>query len=85
MTASEALHFFIAAVQAVVPGFDGREERIEISSGQELWDWCLGGDPIPGMLVADLSDEQQATVKQVLDGMIRERSNGTVRPSSPRG
>ena len=28
--------------------------------GQQLWDWCLGGNPIPGMLVADLTDEQRA-------------------------
>jgi hypothetical protein len=50
------------------------QERIEVRSGQQLWDWCLGGNPIPGMLVADLTDEQRADVIRVLDGMIRERS-----------
>jgi hypothetical protein len=50
------------------------EERVEVRSGQELWDWCLGGNPIPGMLVADLSEEQRAEVVRVLDGMVRERA-----------
>jgi ubiquinone/menaquinone biosynthesis C-methylase UbiE len=107
----EAVHFFIGALQAVVPGFEGlpddppplefqvsdpevmrrrlteaglndvivdttHEERIEVRSGQELWDWNLGGNPIPGVLTADLTEDQKATVRQVLDGMVRERSGG---------
>jgi ubiquinone/menaquinone biosynthesis C-methylase UbiE len=107
--AFEALHFFIGAVQAVVPEFQGptedepllefqiadpdvlrqrlinaglknvtvdtsNQERIEVRTGQQLWDWCLGGNPIPGMLVADLTDEQRADIIQVLDGMVREHS-----------
>jgi ubiquinone/menaquinone biosynthesis C-methylase UbiE len=105
----EALHFFISAVQAVVPEFEGpaedepmlefqvadpdvlrqrlidagltavtvdtnHQERITVRTGQQLWDWCLGGNPIPGMLVADLTDAQRADIIQVLDGMVRERS-----------
>ena len=50
------------------------QERLELRSGQQLWDWCLGSNPIPGMLVADLSDAQRTDVIQVLDGMVRERS-----------
>jgi ubiquinone/menaquinone biosynthesis C-methylase UbiE len=106
----EFLQFFISALEAVVPGFQGvpddppplefqvsdpqvlrrrltdaglKEVRVErtaerpaFGSGQELWDWVLHGNPIPGMLVADLTDEQQARVRQVLDGMLRERSGG---------
>jgi hypothetical protein len=30
-------------------------ERPTFGSGQEMWDWVLDGNPIPGMLVADLS------------------------------
>lgn len=52
------------------------EERIEVGSGRQLWDWCLATNPIPGMFIGDLTDEQRATVRQVLDGMLRERSNG---------
>ena len=51
-------------------------ERPAFGSGQEMWDWVLCGNPIPGMLVADLTDEQQARLRQVLDGMLRERSGG---------
>ena len=47
-----------------------------VRSGQELWDWCLGSNPIAGMLLADLTDEQKTTLRQVLDGMLRERSGG---------
>jgi hypothetical protein len=107
----EALHIFVAAVQAVVPDFEGpaedepllefqvadaevlrqrmteagltdvivdtsHQERIEMRTGQQLWDWCLGGNPIAGMLVADLTDEQRAASIQVLDGIVRERSGG---------
>jgi len=105
----EALHFFINAVQTVIPEFEGPaedepllefqvadpdvlrqrlidaglkdvnvdtsiQERIEVRTGQQLWDWCLGGNPIPGMLVADLTDEQRADVIRVLDGMLRDHS-----------
>ena len=108
----EALHFFISAVQAVVPEFEGpaedepmlefqvadpdvlrqrlidagltavtvdtnHQERITVRTGQQLWDWCLGGNPIPGMLVADLTDGQRADIVRVLDRMVCERSGGT--------
>ena len=49
------------------------QERITMRTGQQLWDWCLGGNPIPGMLVADLTDQQREDIIQVLDGMVRER------------
>ena len=51
-----------------------RAEKPAFTSGQEMWDWVLYGNPIPGMLVADLTEEQQARIRQVLDGMLRERS-----------
>ena len=49
-------------------------ERPVFTSGQEMWDWVLYGNPIPGMLVADLSEAQQTRLRQVLDGMVRERA-----------
>jgi SAM-dependent methyltransferase len=52
------------------------QESITVRTGQQLWDWTIGGNPIPGMLVADLTDEQRADIIQVLDGMVRERSGG---------
>jgi SAM-dependent methyltransferase len=52
------------------------QERITVNSGQQLWDWTIGGNPIPGALVADLTDGQRADIIRVLDGMVRERSGG---------
>lgn len=52
-----------------------QQERVEVRSGQEFWDWTLGGNPIPGMLVADLTDRQRADIVAVLDGMVRERAD----------
>ena len=51
-------------------------ERPTFSSGQEMWDWVLYGNPIPGMVIADLglTEDQQAKVRQILDGMLRERA-----------
>jgi ubiquinone/menaquinone biosynthesis C-methylase UbiE len=48
-------------------------ERPTFTSGQEMWDWVLYGNPIPGMLLADLNEGQRATLRQVLDGMLHER------------
>ena len=115
----EALHVFVAAVQAVVPEFEGpgdepmlefqvadpdelkrrlvdaglrdvvvdtsHKERVEVRTGRQLWDWCLGGNPIPGMIVSDLTDAQRADVIEVLDRMVRERAadNGTAVVSAP--
>jgi ubiquinone/menaquinone biosynthesis C-methylase UbiE len=50
------------------------QERIRVRTGQELWDWTLGSNPIPNMLLADLTDQQRDDIKHVLDGMVRERS-----------
>ena len=49
-------------------------ERPTFASGQEMWDWVLYGNPIPGVLVADLSEDDRARLRQVLDGMVRERA-----------
>jgi ubiquinone/menaquinone biosynthesis C-methylase UbiE len=54
-------------------------ERPAFGSGQEMWDWVVNGNPIPGMLVADLSEDQRARLRQVLDGMLRERAGANGR------
>jgi ubiquinone/menaquinone biosynthesis C-methylase UbiE len=107
----EFLHFFIGALQAVDPRFNGLPmtppplefqvsdpdvlrqrlagaglkdvtidtvtEKLEFRSGQEMWDWVLNGNPIAGMLTAGLTDEQRNEVRNVLHGMLRERSGGS--------
>jgi ubiquinone/menaquinone biosynthesis C-methylase UbiE len=107
----EALQFFIDALRAVSPAFEGmpsnppplefqvadpevmrrrltaaglrdvtvdtaHQETIELRSGEQLWRWCLGSNPIPGMLVADLMEAQKAAMISKIDGMIRARLNG---------
>jgi ubiquinone/menaquinone biosynthesis C-methylase UbiE len=54
-------------------------ERPVFASGQEMWDWVLYGNPIPGILVADLSESRRARLRQVLDGMLRERAGANGR------
>jgi len=49
-------------------------ERPSFASGRELWDWTLSGNPIPGMLIADLGEERRAAMLAMLDGMVRERA-----------
>jgi len=53
-----------------------KKERIKIGSGQVLWDWCLGGNPIPGMLVAELDGAQRAALIGKADELVRAKSNG---------
>jgi ubiquinone/menaquinone biosynthesis C-methylase UbiE len=54
-------------------------ERPAFASGQQMWDWVVNGNPIPGMLVADLTEDQRARLRQVLDGMLRERATANGR------
>jgi ubiquinone/menaquinone biosynthesis C-methylase UbiE len=51
-------------------------ERPRFSSGQEMWDWMFYSNPITGMVVVDLdlTEDQQARLRQILDGMLRERA-----------
>ena len=60
-------------------------ERPTFGSGQEMWDWVMHGNPIPSMLIADLADERRARLRQVLDGMLRERAgrNGRTGLTNP--
>jgi SAM-dependent methyltransferase len=52
------------------------EERIAVRSGQQLWDWSVGSNPIPSMLVADLSEDQRRAMRKRIDQALRARSNG---------
>jgi hypothetical protein len=52
------------------------QERILLRSGRELWDWCLGSNPIAGMLVSALSEDQRRAMLERLDQTIRARADG---------
>jgi ubiquinone/menaquinone biosynthesis C-methylase UbiE len=54
-------------------------ERPVFTSGQEMWDWVLYGNPIPRMLVADLSEDQRTGLCQALDSVVRERAGANGR------
>ena len=54
-------------------------ERPAFTSGQKIWDWVLYSNPISGLVVADLSESERSRVRQVLDGMLRERSDANGR------
>lgn len=104
----EFIGFMMAAMKAVVPGFEGlptdppplpfqvadpeklrrrleeaglkdialepTTEELEFQSGQELWDWLMNSNPIPGALVADLTAEQKKAVQAELGRLIRDRA-----------
>jgi len=50
-------------------------ESIEVRSGRDVWNWCLGSNPIPGMLVSGLDDAQKKRVVELLDREVRARSD----------
>ncbi len=50
-------------------------EKLEFRSGEELWNWILFSNPIAGVLTRDLTPQQKIDVRQILDGMLRERSS----------
>jgi ubiquinone/menaquinone biosynthesis C-methylase UbiE len=66
---------------------EGTAERPTFSSGQEVWDWTLYGNPIPGMVIAELGlrEEQQARLREILDGMLRERARGNTQATLTNG
>ncbi|MCD2442474.1 methyltransferase domain-containing protein [Agromyces sp. SYSU K20354] len=66
----------IAAGLSDVVVHTNHRERITVSTGRRLWDWTLGGNPIAGQLLGDLTDRQRADIVDVLDEMIRDSSAG---------
>lgn len=51
-------------------------EKPAFRSGDEMWNWVFYGNPIADIILADLTEEQRETLRQVLDGMLRERAGG---------
>jgi ubiquinone/menaquinone biosynthesis C-methylase UbiE len=70
----EVLRARLAAAGLSDVRVDRTAERPAFASGQEMWDWLYYGNPIAETIVGDLSDEEQATLRRVLDGMVRERT-----------
>src|ERR687892_420739 len=51
-------------------------EKPAFRSGDEMWNWVFHGNPIADIILADLTEEQRETLRQVLDGMFRQRAGG---------
>jgi ubiquinone/menaquinone biosynthesis C-methylase UbiE len=49
-------------------------ERPAFASGQEMWDWVYYGNPISDVILSAVSEDQRARLREVLDGMLRERA-----------
>jgi ubiquinone/menaquinone biosynthesis C-methylase UbiE len=54
-------------------------ERPAFASGQEMWDWVYYGNPISGVILAAVNEDQRARLREVLDGMLRERAGANGR------
>ena len=115
------LAFFVAALQAVRPDFDGpppeppplpfqlqdpnrlREvlvdcslddvrvdtvtESTEFRTGDELWDWIVGSNPIVESILGDLgiTQAERGMVRRAMTGLVSERASGqqTARLTNP--
>lgn len=49
---------------------------MSFASAAELLDTLRGSNPIGATWLADLTESQAAEVRQILDGILRERSGG---------
>jgi SAM-dependent methyltransferase len=54
-----------------------QQERLELNTGQELWDWMFFSNPITGMLLDgfNVSEADRARMRSALDEMIRGRAD----------
>ena len=52
-------------------------EELEFGSTEALWNWITSSNPIGAGMVAGLSEAQRSEVRAVLDGMLRERAQGS--------
>lgn len=53
-----------------------QQERLELSTGQEAWDWMFFSNPITGIILDDVgvSEPDRTRMRSSLDEMIRERA-----------
>jgi len=54
-------------------------ETTAFRSGDELWEWVIWSNPLPGALLdeLDLSGDERASVRQALEGLVRSRAAGS--------
>jgi SAM-dependent methyltransferase len=49
------------------------QERLELRSGLECWNWMVNSNPIVGAILSEFSHGEQAGARHRLDELIRER------------
>jgi hypothetical protein len=49
-------------------------ERPAFASGQQMWDWVYYRNPISDVILSAVNEDQRARLREVLDGMLRERA-----------
>jgi SAM-dependent methyltransferase len=54
-------------------------ERVELRSGRELWDWCVGSNPIPGAITAHLDEAKKDAMRKHVDDSLRARARASGR------
>ncbi|WP_244930694.1 methyltransferase domain-containing protein [Nocardioides sp. W7] len=56
-----------------------QQERLELATGQELWDWMLFSNPITAIILDDVgvSEADRATMRAVVESVVRERAEGS--------
>lgn len=52
------------------------QHPVEFESGRHLWDVFTNSNPVGSHLIGGLPDEGKAAAREILEGMIRERSGG---------
>jgi SAM-dependent methyltransferase len=54
-----------------------QQERLELSTGQQVWDWMVFSNPITEMILDDVgvSESDRKRMRAALDQMIRARAN----------
>jgi SAM-dependent methyltransferase len=49
------------------------QERLELRSGLDCWNWMVNSNPIAGVILGHFSEGEQAGARDALDQLIRER------------
>jgi SAM-dependent methyltransferase len=55
------------------------QERLELRSGLECWNWMLNSNPITGHILSEFSPGEQAGARDALEELIRRRRDTTPR------
>lgn len=49
-------------------------ENQEFGTGDDLWNWLMYSNPIPGTLISGFSEEQKAVAREAMAALIRQRA-----------